>query len=126
MAAKPDVNTRVSLLETGLRELRRDLELAAKYGAKVSSEVLYRMWQAEREDNIRLRVLMQEREREHEAFKERVESGLQLLYDRAADVSARLAGIPKPEPDTLTAAEQRTLHAFRRELKAGTDGQKLY
>ena len=111
---------RIGLLEAAVRELRRVVEMGARYGHQVSSEVLYRMWQAEREDNTRLRLLMQERERDHEAFRERVESGLQLLYDRAGEVSARLAGVRRD----LSAGEQRILDKFSTELSKGTDGQR--
>lgn len=138
-APKVDTNllrAQVNLLEANLRELRRGVDLALKYGTKPSSEVLYRMWQAEREDNIRLRLLMQQREREHEAFKERVESGLSLLYDRAGEIAARLSamriGVESREVvaevlgmQTLTPEESRILQKFRQELKEGTDGHKL-
>jgi hypothetical protein len=129
---------RIGLLETTVRELRRVVEMGARYGPQSSSEVLYRMWQAEREDNIRLRMLMQERERQHEAFRERVESGLQLLCDRAGEVSARLAGVrqigeivhdPADPRSSLSAAEQRIVNKFAGELQKGqcrceeTDGK---
>jgi hypothetical protein len=123
---------RIGFLEAQLKELRRNVELGAKYGTHVSSEVLYRMWQAEREDNTRLRLLMQEREREYEAFKERVLSGLQLLYDRAGEISARMSAVRQgfvPDPivtgTASNAAEQRILEKFRAELRKGTGGYKL-
>ena len=114
---------RLGLLETAVKELHRLIDRGAKYGPSVSSEALYRMWQAEREDNIRLRILMQEREREHEGFKERVESGLQLLYDRAAEVSARLSGMGQ---ELLRPDEQRVLDKFSSELRRGLDGQRAH
>lgn len=139
-APKVDTNllrAQVNLLEANLRELRRGVDLALKYGTKPSSEVLYRMWQAEREDNIRLRLLMQQREREHEAFKERVESGLSLLYDRAGEIAAKLSSVREGFIEsgavvaevigmqTLTPEESRILQKFRQELKEGTDGRPL-
>ena len=128
MASK--LGIRLTLLEVQLKELRREIELGAKYGTQVSSEVLYRMWQAEREDNTRLRLLMQEREREREALRERIESGLRLLYDRAAEISARLSGLQikitadvSPAAEALAEAEQQILGKFRSELQKGTEGR---
>jgi hypothetical protein len=89
----PRLEQRVEDLERELLRLRRLVGLGAQYGPEVSSEVLYRMWQAEREDNTRLRMLLQAREAEHETFKDRVKAGLELLCTRSAAVSARLAAI---------------------------------
>lgn len=127
MAASRGLTTRLSLLEAQLKELRRSVEKGARYGQQVSSEVLYRMWQTEREDNIRLRMLMEERSREHEAFRDRVVSGLQLLYDRANDVIAKLAVRPagcrpiqvEESTEDLGPAERRILEKFSQELQKG-------
>jgi CRISPR/Cas system CSM-associated protein Csm4 (group 5 of RAMP superfamily) len=130
---------RVALLEAQIKELRRNAERVAMYGTTASSEAMYRMWQAEREDNIRLRMLLQEREREHGNFRERVESGLRLLYDRAGDLSAKLAGFRgevrvdikaditpyvhavNTVDEALTETERRILDKFKEEMRKGTE-----
>jgi hypothetical protein len=109
--------TRIDALEAAVKELHNLISLGATYGPKVSSETLYRMWQAEREDNIRLRILLLERERAHETFRGLVEAGLQALYDRAAEISVRLAGRP------FLSEDDRMVEKFRSELRKGLEGQ---
>lgn len=87
---KLSIETRLALVEADMKQVQKDAAGAAKYGTTVSHEALYRMWQAEREDNVRMRILFQQREEEIAAFKARVAEGLTALLGQASQISERL------------------------------------
>jgi hypothetical protein len=91
--SKLTLDSRVTLLETHVKDLRREVEQLGQFGQAPSYEAIWRMWQAEKEDNVVARVALRDTQTALDGIVEELQGLVGLLRDgHSAVVASAPAG----------------------------------